>query len=383
MVISTTSWNNEYQVRRKLDGMGINNQEAIDNLPRFDTRGLNLSQADDRAKDALSDFNREYGVKLSYVDNSLSNLENIIGEVPGRSAGINLQETYDKLIKSHLLERVLYPSKIGSNTVESYLIVSDKLFSTDDVKNNDVIKFFAKLSSYSGIDQFLLPEISKRSDINENGSSRLYLYGGYKVLKFLDEKKSKFEISKFLEAQHEAGERLRHLANGSRAKVIESYGNGSPDGTVVSGSFPNLDEDPEYKVVSEEVRGWLHDPNIKGHHVYRSTGLNIDYKKLTDEDLMHNDPQKIFDKYLDLTMPVPDQERIRSSNWFWVPEEKALVHGPTNTNDKVRELIEGDLRLFLNLDTYGNADDKKAPDVTIRTFREEEDAHLLDSRITS
>lgn len=382
---NTGSWNNFYQPKRALLDLGVEDPNAFDNLPRFlistDASRSDLNRQAVEAKDQLSDFNRQHGTRFSYVDNGVSNFETLILEVAEKSPGINLKETFQKLVDAKLIEKVLLPSRTNPNEMEKYLLVSENLFQSPVIKNNDVIKFFAKLSSYTNIDQFLLPGVSKNSSIKENGASRLFVYGGYKVLRFLDEKKYKFEISSYLDADHTEGDNLRRLANSTRIKLVESFNNGVPDGTSLSGAFPCLEEAPEYKAASEVVRGWLRDPINKNDLVYRSTGPRRHYTNLQYEDLQHKDPQKILDRYLDPTIPVEDLERIRSSNWFWVPEEKTLIHGPTDTNAKIRERIEQDLEIFLNLDCTGESTPDKKPEIIFRTFNEETDSHLLDERM--
>lgn len=323
-------WNNTIQASRFLDSISRNDNSGVDlteSAPSV-TITRDKDQQASEINRGLEDFGRMIGRDLAMVDEN--GTVDIVDQVKSTGNPF-LNESLERLIANNLIEIKLLPARdeVGNFledreqklALEPYIELSPKIFEDKDQGNLETLKFLAGLTKETGIEQFLLPDFTTKVN-NNNGTGNILVHGGYKVLKFLDEKLDKFTLYDVLDSKTDLRDKLEFFIDYSKAGIEVRF-NGDTDYRVV-GDYPaksQLNEwsddqvEEMYETLTKLVGG---DPK----KIFAVGATQRNTRDLSINDISLANPSDIFDKFLDNNLPIDQQRAVYEADWFWDPAHK-------------------------------------------------------------
>jgi hypothetical protein len=294
--------------------------------------------------DRLTEFeSTSVGRALSFNDGGLSKLKSQLSEYLNHREGcFDFKKAISKLLKHSKI--VILPDPAKPDEASPSILVNDSYYEDPEARNYDLVKIGSFLASEFGFLNFYLPDI--RTKYTE-GNKTLSLFGGHKVMKFLDfgsnEYNDKESLRMTFEDDDETSYLFRKMLDFSAASLNH---NGSdtlrvryPDFRVLNSLGVGFVEPSIFQDYQNAVRDNIVGPD--GEIIARSASkveqLNPSEDKppLSTDDAMLAKKGKIktlIAKNLHPETPAHIANLILSQDWIWSPRLKeALLLGSDKT----------------------------------------------------
>jgi hypothetical protein len=319
-------------------------QDVLRAAPKI--KGNTLGQiVDQLPKDGsqVTEFERTaIGKSLTYEDAGLIDLKDRIGAFLNRSENQDLRHVLDQLFQHS--EVVILPNPDNSKTASPSIIVNDSYYDDPDTKNHKLVEIASLLANEFNIVNFYLPDVrTKYIKANGNGTGSLSVFGGYKVMKFLDYGNSDFNSKDALrenfEGVNEVSFLLRKITDFGAA-TLDSNGSSRvtikyPNYTYLEGLGIHFDTEQDYVDYKAGVGRAIIGPD--GEPIVTKSvskfSPNIKKPSMDVEDSNITDVKTIIANALQPDTPTHIANLILSQDWLWDKKNKEVLLLPTTAEE--------------------------------------------------
>jgi hypothetical protein len=289
--------------------------------------------------DKITEFqNTSLGRALAFDDSQLSTLKERVGHFVNHCTDTEFQNHLAKLFEHS--EIAILPNPDDPNTASASLIVKDTYYEDPETKNHKLIELAAKLANKFDILNFYLPDV-RTKHIKDTGT--LSVFGGYKVIKFLDYDNNSFNSKQNIRSQIEAQDSdafaLRKMLDYGAASLDV---NKSPRLTVKYPSYSYLGalgipfyDEPSFTQYKRALDDVLVGPD--GAPILGKSASQYDpNRKIANKSAKFaqlTDAKEVIARSLQDDTPAHIANLILSQDWLWDSSKNTVLLLPSRASE--------------------------------------------------